>query len=197
MRRMTGRLPWWWIRRSGAFKVGLALKQTFYEGNTIEVARGLIGQALCRRLPSGEVLRARITETEAYDGFEDRASHAHKGRTPRNSVMYGPPGHAYVYLCYGVHWLLNFTTREKDYPAAVLIRGVEGVTGPGRLTKYFQIDKGLNEMPLAKASGLWVEADSAGVASEEIVATPRIGVNYAGAEWAGMPWRFVWQAVFP
>ena len=76
-------------------------------------------------MPSGRIIRGRITETEAYDGFEDRASHAHKGPTTRNVVMFGSPGCAYLYLCYGVHWMLNFTTRERGYPAAVLVRGLK------------------------------------------------------------------------
>jgi DNA-3-methyladenine glycosylase len=108
--------------------------------------------------------------------------------------MYGTPGRSYVYLCYGVHWLLNLTTREVGYPAAVLIRGVEAVSGPGRLTKYFQLDKRFNEVPLTRVAGLWVEAGDAVPGESEILATPRIGVAYAGAGWAEMPWRFVWEA---
>ena len=115
------------------------LNKAFFDRPTLDVARDLIGKQLCRRLESGKIIRARICETEAYDGFEDRASHASKGATTRNVVMFGPPGRAYIYLCYGVHWLFNITTREKGYPAAVLIRAVEGVAEPGRLTKHFQI----------------------------------------------------------
>ena len=116
------------------------LRKAFFERATVDVARELIGKQLCRRLETGKIVRAAICETEAYDGYEDRASHAHKGVTPRNVIMFGPPGHAYVYLCYGVHWLFNITTQAKGYPAAVLIRAVRSVTGPGRLTRYFQID---------------------------------------------------------
>ena len=108
-------------------------------------------------LDSGKIIRARICETEAYDGFEDRASHASNGATTRNVVMFGPPGRAYIYLCYGVHWLLNITTREKGYPAAVLIRAVESVEGPGRLTKHFQINSSFNDQLLTRVGGLWLE----------------------------------------
>lgn len=174
--------------------MGRVLTQAFFNRDTVEVARDLIGQRLCRRLDTGEVLRARITETEAYDGFEDRASHAHKGKTPRNAVMFGPPAYCYVYLCYGVHWLLNVTTRESGYPAAVLIRGVEVVSGPGRLTKHFQIGKDQNERALSRSSGLWIEADRERPAEVAIESTPRIGVAYAGAEWAAKPWRFIRKA---
>jgi DNA-3-methyladenine glycosylase len=108
-------------------------------------------------------------------------------------VMFGPPGRAYIYLCYGVHWLLNIITREKGYPAAVLIRAVEGVEGPGRLTKHFQINSSFNHQLLTRVGGLWLEDVDSKVSHAEIVATPRVGVDYAGAEWAAMPWRFVWR----
>ncbi|MGB0344574.1 MAG: DNA-3-methyladenine glycosylase [Coraliomargarita sp.] len=169
------------------------LNRSFFDRDTLEVARELPGIVLCRRLASGKILRARITETEAYDGREDRASHAHRGPTPRNVVMFGPPGRSYLYLCYGVHWLLNIVTREKGYPAAVLIRGVEGVNGPGRLTRHFHLDGSDNERLLSRVNGLWLEDDGFRPDAEEILATPRVGVNYAGPEWSAKPWRFVWN----
>jgi DNA-3-methyladenine glycosylase len=169
------------------------LNKAFFDRPTIDVARDLLGKQLCRRLDSGKIIRARICETEAYDGFEDRASHASNGATTRNVVMFGPPGRAYIYLCYGVHWLLNITTREKGYPAAVLIRAVESVEGPGRLTKHFQINSSFNDQLLTRVGGLWLEDVDSEVSQAEIVATPRVGVDYAGAEWATMPWRFVWR----
>jgi len=106
--------------------------------------------------------------------------------------MFGPPGRSYVYLCYGVHWLLNLTTRPKGIPGAVLIRGLEGVSGPGRLTKQLGITGEDNLHPLTRKQNIWVE-DSPPVPEQEIVATPRIGIDYAGPEWAAMPWRFVWE----
>mgnify|MGYP000979427510 CR=1 FL=1 len=169
------------------------LNKAFFDRPTLDVAPELLGKQLCRRLDSGKIIRARICETEAYDGFEDRASHASKGATTRNVVMFGPPGGAYIYLCYGVHWLFNITTREKGYPAAVLIRGVEGVEGPGRLTKHFQITSSFNDRLLTRVGGLWVEDVKGEVSSAEIAATPRVGVDYAGAEWGAKPWRFVWK----
>lgn len=166
------------------------LRKSFFDRSTVEVAKDLIGKQLCRRLDTGKILRGIICETEAYDGFEDRASHAHRGVTPRNVVMFGPPGHAYIYLCYGVHWLLNITTREKGYPAAVLIRSVNGIEGPGRLTRHFQIDSKFNSQMLNRVGGLWVEDFENELDSGDIAATPRIGVDYAGDEWRAMPWRF-------
>lgn len=168
------------------------LAHAFFDRDTVTVARELLGKRLVRALPAGEHLEARITETEAYDGFGDRASHAHRGQTPRNAVMFGPPGHIYLYLCYGVHWLLNLTTRESGWPAAVLIRGTTAVRGPGRLTKHFHLDRRQNTLPLGPAAGLWVAEDGA-LPPDEITATPRVGVDYAGADWAAKPWRFVWN----
>jgi DNA-3-methyladenine glycosylase len=170
------------------------LNKTFFDRPTLDVARELLGKQLCRRLDSGKIIRARICETEAYDGFEDQASHASKGATTRNVVMFGPPGRAYIYLCYGVHWLLNITTREQGYPAAVLIRAVEGVEGPGRLTKHFQISSVFNDQLLTRVGGLWVEDTDIDLHEDAIVATPRVGVEYAGSEWAAVHWRFVWKS---
>lgn len=167
------------------------LGKKFFNRPTLVVAQDLLGKSLCCRLRKGKILRAAICETEAYDGFEDQASHAHRGITPRNAVMFGPPGHTYAYLCYGIHWLLNITTREKGYPAAVLIRGVEDVTGPGRVTKHFRIDSTFNDRLLNEASGLWIEDHGNKIHPDEIIATPRIGIDYAGPKWRDVPWRFV------
>lgn len=161
----------------------------FFKEDTITVARALLGQMLVRNLPDGRQLRLRITETEAYDGFEDQASHAHRGKTPRNAVMFGPPGHIYLYLCYGVHWLLNITTREEGYPAAVLIRSVEGCCGPGRLTRLYHLNREQNLLPLTPASGLWIESATR-PAPDRILASPRVGIPYAGGAWQTIPWRF-------
>ena len=169
------------------------LHRSFFNRSTLEVAHDLLGKRLCRRLESGKILRARITETEAYDGFEDRASHAHNGPTTRNVLMFGPPGRSYIYLCYGVHWLLNITTREKGYPAAVLIRGVQGVSGPGRLTKHFALNGSFNDKLLTRVNGLWLEDDGLVVDAVDVDTLPRVGVDYAGPEWSQMPWRFLWN----
>ncbi len=168
------------------------LAPDFFGRPTPEVARALLGQTLCRRLDDGRELRARITETEAYDGFEDRGSHAHRGRTPRNAPMFGPPGYTYLYLCYGVHWLLNVTTREVGYPAAVLIRGVVDLAGPGRLTRHFQLNGTHNNQPLRKVNGLWIERGQT-IPDSDVRPGPRIGIDYAGPEWASVPWRFLWS----
>lgn len=159
----------------------------------------LLGCWLCVRGSDGAVLRRRITETEAYHGPEDRASHASRGRTPRNAVMFGPGGVWYVYLCYGVHEMLNLVTGPAEWPAAVLIRGIEGWSGPGRLTRALGVDRSLNGGRVDHADpgrlAAWIEADEAArpIPPGEIEAGPRIGVAYAGPEWAAKPWRFCWM----
>jgi DNA-3-methyladenine glycosylase len=164
--------------------------KAFRSGKTVAIARSLLGKFLIRSTPRGEMARM-ITEVEAYDGERDRACHARNGRTARNAVMYEPGGVWYVYLCYGVHELLNLVTGPRGYPAAVLIRGVDGATGPGRLTQTLAIDRRLNGAACAEEGGLWIEDRGVRVPRSAIKATPRIGVDYAGPVWAKKPWRFV------
>ncbi|MCC5845390.1 MAG: DNA-3-methyladenine glycosylase [Verrucomicrobia bacterium] len=165
------------------------LATSFFARSTVTVARDLLGRRLVRCHGDGRMTEGMITETEAYDGFEDRASHAHRGMTRRNAVMFGPPGVIYLYLCYGVHWLLNITTREEGYPTAVLIRGMEGVSGPGRLTKHLELSGEENTLPLGRTAGLWVAAGNP-VPEASVARSARVGVDYAGPEWSRMPWRF-------
>lgn len=131
-----------------------------------------------------------ITEVEAYDGERDLACHARVGRTKRTAVMYGAGGVWYVYLCYGVHEMLNLVVGPRNRPAAVLIRGIEGATGPGRLTKLLGIGRELNGAAARPVSGLWIEDRGIRVSRRQIRMTPRIGVDYAGPVWAKKPWRF-------
>lgn len=163
------------------------------ETATPALARSLVGALLAMRDPAGRVVRRRIVETEAYDGPADEASHAHRGRTARTAVMFGPPLRWYVYLCYGVHEMLNLVTGPVDYPAAILIRGVEGAVGPGRLTRQLGIDRRFNGQPAVRATGLWIEDDGNRPPPGEIIASPRIGIDYAGEEWRAKPWRFQWR----
>ena len=165
------------------------LGQSFFDRPTVTVAEELLGKFLVRK-SGGKMVALMITETEAYDGFDDKASHASRGKTPRNTPMFGKPGTIYVYFTYGMHWMLNIVCGKEEYPAAVLIRGVEGISGPARLTKALRIDKRLNTLPLSKKSGLWIEDRGMGVSKKDILTTPRIGVRYA-EEWMHKPWRFV------
>ena len=166
----------------------MKVQRDFYTRSAAEVAPLLLGKILCRRMPGGgEILRYRITETECYTA-SDTACHAHRGKTPRNSVMYELGGAAYVYLCYGIHNLLNVVTGEADNPEAVLIRGVEGFNGPGKLTKAMKIGRELNGVDLTASETLWLEDDGV---QFNYTATPRIGIDYASEEDRARLWRFV------
>lgn len=189
------------------------LSKQFYNRPTLTVARELIGARLVR-ISQGIKLVGLITETEAYIGETDLACHAKAGRTPRTAVMYGPPGHAYVYFTYGNHWMLNAVTEREGFPAAVLIRAiqpVEGVEvmsarrqgrdtfGPGKLTQALGITKSENGVDLTVASsalrqaqgrGLWIEA-GVPVPDESVTIGPRVGLNTVPEPWFSMPWRFL------
>jgi len=165
------------------------LTKNFFDRKAPIVARELIGKFLVRRI-GGKKFALMITETEAYDGFADRASHASRGKTARNAPMFGEAGTIYVYFTYGMHWMLNIVCGKKDYPSAVLIRAAGDITGPARLTKKLHIHKKLNGKRLSRRTGLWIEDWGVVIPRNHIQKTPRIGIRYAG-EWARTPWRFV------
>ena len=160
---------------------------------TVAIARWLLGKHLVRATPRGPVARM-IIEVEAYHSARDRACHASRGRTRRTETLFAPGGVWYVYLCYGVHELLNLVTGPADFPAAVLIRGVDGIRGPGRVTRALQVDRRLNGAACAPGSGLWIEDRGVRLPRGAIQSTPRIGVDYAGPVWSTKPWRFVLNA---
>ena len=153
---------------------------------TLAHARNLLGKYL---VGPGGVARM-ITEVEAYDGEHDLACHARAGRTRRTEVLYGAGGVWYVYLCYGIHEMLNLVVGPSDWPAAVLIRGVEGCHGPGRVTRALGINRRFNAVAAHTAGGLWIEDRGVKVPRRLIKTTPRIGVDYAGPVWSKKPWRF-------
>jgi DNA-3-methyladenine glycosylase len=170
----------------------MILKRKFYQQKTLKVAQDLLGCFLVRKI-NGKIIRGIITETEAYIGEDDLACHASKGRTPRTETMYGEAGLAYVYMIYGMYFMLNVVTEKPDFPAAVLIRGIKilgsstskskamtfpELDGPGKLTKYLQIDKSLNGYFLIKGKKLWIEQNP-GIKDFKIKKAKRIGVDYA------------------
>ena len=167
----------------------MVLKTDWFARPATELAPELLGKLLCRRLPDGSVLRTRITETECYFGEEDTACHAHKGRTPRTDTLYQKGGITYVYLCYGIHSLLNLVTGVQDHPEAVLIRGIEGASGPGRVTKRLGITCAQNRLELTPDTGIWVEDD--GTPSPTFTALPRVGIDYANEADRLRPWRYL------
>lgn len=165
----------------------------FFRRPADRVARDLLGTVLVSRDRHRRLTRHPLTEVEAYLGAHDLACHGRTGPTRRNATMFGPAGRWYVYLCYGIHWMLNIVTGEPGEPAAVLVRGAGTLSGPGRLTRGLSIDGSHDGRAASPRSGLWLEAPASApwpLPPRWIVRTPRIGVDYAG-EWAARPLRFV------
>jgi DNA-3-methyladenine glycosylase len=187
---------------------GNRLPREFFARDTLLVARELLGANLVR-VQDGQRLGGAIVETEAYDGEADLGCHARAGRTPRTQVMYGPPGHAYVYFTYGMHWMLNFVTQAEDFPAAVLIRAIlplEGrdviaarrspqpphlwTDGPARLCKALGIDGSQHGADLCSAeSHIFVEQGPR-IPGDQILTSARVGLQNVPEPWRSIPWRF-------
>ena len=163
------------------------LDYAFFHRPCLAVAKELVGKVLVHRLEDGTVLRLRISETEAYCGEDDTACHAHKGRTNRTEVMYMDAGTVYIYLCYGIHWLLNIVTGNAEEPEAVLIRACVEATGPGKLTKALKITGKLNRENVFDGE-LWLEDDDFPC---EVTTGKRIGIGYASQEDQDRLWRFI------
>jgi len=185
--------------------VAKILPRSFYSRPTLTVARELIGARLIRIL-DGVKLVGLIAETEAYISEKDMACHARAGLTPRTRVMYGEPGHAYVYFTYGNHWMLNVVTERQGFPAAVLIRAIQAIEGvevmsarrqgrdtfgPGKLCQAMGIGQAENGVDLTNtASGLWIE-DGVKVPKTLVTKGPRVGLNNTPEPWLSKPWRFM------
>ena len=168
--------------------MGDRLGRDFYRQDVLDVAPGLLGKQLVRIQPDGNRSIYTITETEAYRGGDDRACHASKGRTPRTEVMFGDGGHLYVYLIYGMYWMLNVVTGSQEVPQAVLFRGLQQASGPGRLTRLIGVDKGYYGEDLVNSDRIWIEESGFRPA---YTTEPRVGIDYAGDPWKDMPWRFL------
>ncbi len=166
----------------------MRLGRDFYIRDVLDVAPDLIGKELVRIYSDGEIKRYMITEVEAYRGEEDLACHAAKGRTARTEVMYHEGGCMYIYLIYGMYWMMNIVTFVENVPQAVLIRGIEGISGPGKITRELQIDKDFNGESLIHSNRIWIEDAGNNI---EYFTTPRINIDYAGEKWAGKKWRFL------
>ena len=158
------------------------LQYDFFHRPCLEVARDLVGKVL---VCNGQ--RLRISETEAYCGESDTACHASKGRTKRTEVLYMDAGTIYIYLCYGIHWLLNIVTAEPEQPEAVLIRACVEANGPGKLTKALGITGALNRGSVLTSDELWIEDDGFRC---EIETDRRVGIGYASQEDQDRLWRF-------
>ncbi len=154
----------------------------------MKVAPELIGKILVRRYDSHTIGKYQITEVEAYRGRDDLACHAHKGKTKRTEVMFREGGLVYVYLIYGMYWLLNIVTGKKEDASAVLIRGIKDITGPGRVGKALQLDKSFYAEDLCSSERIWIENSDQ---LTTIATAPRVGIDYAGEPWKSLPWRFI------
>ena len=166
------------------------LTREFFTRDVLVVAPELIGKILVCRVGE-ELFHFRITETEAYRGVEDLACHASKGRTARTEAMFHIGGVLYVYLIYGMYWMLNIVTGFENDPQAALIRGLEGLYGPGRLSRKLQINKSFYNEDVTVSSRIWIEDDG----TKPVYQTyKRIGVDYAG-DWKDKPWRFFMKHV--
>ena len=159
------------------------LPEAFYHRPCDVVARELVGKVIVHK---GQ--RLRISETEVYWGEGDTACHAHKGRTKRTEVLYAKAGTIYVYLCYGIHWLMNIVTGEENDPQAVLIRACAEAPGPGKLTKKLGITGEYNGRSILETPHLWIEDDGFPC---QITTAPRVGIGYASAEDQARLWRFI------
>jgi DNA-3-methyladenine glycosylase len=191
------------------------LPRSFFNRSALVVARELLGTRLVR-IEAGQRLAGIIVETEAYRGEEDLGCHCKAGRTPRTQVMYGPPGHAYVYFTYGMHWMLNFVVELEGFPAAVLIRAIqplEGVEiiaarrlpqppprwtdGPGKICQALHINREQNGADLCyPGAEIFVEAGKT-IPEESVTTGPRVGLNTVPEPWKSMPWRFLAREAAP
>jgi DNA-3-methyladenine glycosylase len=185
------------------------LDRSFFNRPTLQVARELLGMRLVR-LEGGERTAGIIIETEAYNGEEDLGCHASAGYTQRTRVLYGPPGHAYVYFTYGMYWMLNFVAEREGFPAAILIRGIvptEGIerivirregrprkqwtNGPGKICQALSIKREQNDIDLcAPEAEIFVEI-GVEIPDSSVTIGPRVGLNNVPEPWKSIPWRFV------
>lgn len=166
------------------------LTTDFFRRDVLDVAPELLGKYLVRKFEDNTIHKYLITEVEAYRGEEDLACHACKGRTPRTEIMYHQGGYIYVYLIYGIYWMLNFVTGDENNPQAILIRGIEGYNGPGKITKNLVIDKSFYGENLITSERLWVEHPTKPL-EINFKSAPRVGIDYAGNIWKNKPWRFI------
>jgi len=168
--------------------MGRRFDRAFYSRDVLEVAPQLLGQHLVKVGPDGQKSSYVITETEAYRGGEDLACHGSKGMTPRTKVMFGEGGHLYMYLIYGMYWMMNVVTGERGVLQADLLRGLREVSGPGRLTRLLDVDRTYYGEDLVSSDRIWIEDSGS---SPAYSTGPRVGVDYAGEPWKNMPWRFL------
>ncbi len=170
------------------------VSRSFFIRDVLDVAPELLGKNLVRNFGNGEMARFRITEVEAYRGTNDLACHASKGKTARTEVMFREGGVVYVYLIYGMYWMLNFVTGEKEDASAVLIRGIDNITGPGKVGKILRLDKSFYGEDLSVSDRIWLEEGEPVIGYRQ---TARIGIHYSGEPWISKPWRYLLEKSEP
>lgn len=166
---------------------GTRLSREFFIRDVLYVAPDLIGKSLVVRLPDGTTGRYMVTEVEAYRGSEDKACHACRGRTARTEIMFHEGGRLYMYFIYGMYWMMNVVTGQENNPQAVLIRGVENIPGPGKLTRSLGIDRSFYGEDLVISERIWFENNGF---IPIVKSGRRIGIEYAGEFWKSKPWRY-------
>lgn len=169
------------------------LGRKFYTRPTLEVVKKLLGKYIVRKIGKKK-LSGKIIETEAYIGPKDKASHAFGGKiTPRNKAEYLIGGHIYIYLVYGMYWQLNISTYRAGKPECVLLRALDlkEASGPGKLCRYLKLDKSFYSEDLTKSKRVWLEDRGVKVKPSQIIATKRVGIDYAGPYWSNKKWRFL------
>lgn len=164
------------------------LTPEFFHRDALEVAPELVGKILVRTFDDGTEIRERIAETEVYRGEEDLGCHASKGRTKRTELLFGESGVIYVYLCYGMHWLMNVITGEVDQPQGVLFRAGAVHDGPAKLTKFLGVDGSFNGESFCGNPRIRIEDDGF---RPQIITAPRVGIDYAGDYWKSIEWRYI------
>ncbi len=164
------------------------LPADFFQREVLTVAPELLGKLLVRKFSDDYVARYIITEVEAYSAPHDLACHASKGKTTRTEVMFREGGLVYVYLIYGIYWMLNIVTGKENEASAVLVRGVQEVSGPGRLGKLLKLDKSFYGEDLYFSERIWIEDTTF---SPQYKSLPRVGIEYAGEPWVSKPWRYL------
>jgi len=167
----------------------MRLTKDFFCRDVLEVAPELLGKNLLRKKGASAESFV-VMEVEAYRGEEDDACHARFGKTKRNHVMYDTGGLVYVYLVYGMYWMFNIVTGSSGFPQAVLIRGISGYDGPGKLTRALGINQSLYGEDLTTSDNIWLEDGQSAV---RYLSTARIGIDYAAEPWKSMPWRFAME----
>lgn len=165
----------------------IRLNRDYFSRDVLEVAPTLPGKFLCVSGKEGITGKHMITDVEAYRGEEDEACHASRGMTHRNKIMYNKGGFVYMYLIYGIYWMLNIVTAEKSIPQAVLIRGITNYEGPGRLTKFLNLDGTYYGEDVCESERIWIEDHGLNI---DVGRGKRISIDYAGSYWRDIEWRY-------